>query len=97
MRDRGGRNSVLNAFCVLGTLHEFFHLTLVTITLGFPGDSVVKNLPANSGYSSSIPGPGRSPKEGNGSPLYYSCLENPMDREAWQATQCMGSQRVGHK
>ena len=33
-----------------------------------------------------IPGSGRSPREGNGNPLPYSCLENPMDREAWQAT-----------
>ena len=33
-----------------------------------------------------IPGSGRSPEEGNGNPLQYSCLENPMDREAWQAT-----------
>ena len=43
-----------------------------------------------------IPGWGRSPGEGNGNPLQYSCLENPMDRGAWQATQSMGSQRVRH-
>ena len=43
----------------------------------------------------SNPGPGRSPGEGNGSPLQYSCLENSMDRGAWQA-QSMGLQRVGH-
>ena len=42
----------------------------------------------------SIPGPGRSPGEGNGNPLQYSCLENSMDRGAW--LQFMGSQRVGH-
>ena len=50
---------------------------------------VVKNLPANTGDvrdASSIPGSGRSPGEGNGNPLQYSCLENPMDEEAWQAT-----------
>ena len=50
---------------------------------------VVKNLPASAGDirdSGSIPGLGRSPGEGNGNPLQYSCLENPMDREAWQAT-----------
>ena len=50
---------------------------------GFPGGSVVKNLPTNAGDSSSIPGSGRSPGEGNGSPLQYSCLENPMGGEAW--------------
>ena len=51
----------------------------------FPGDSVVKNPPANEGDSrdsGSIPGSGRSPGGGNGSPLQYSCLENPMDRGA---------------
>ena len=44
----------------------------------------------------SIPWSGRSPGGKRGNPLQYSCLENPMDREAWQATQSMGSQRVGH-
>ena len=53
---------------------------------GFPGGSVVKNLPANEGDSGSILGLGRSPVEGNGNPLQYSCLGNPMDREAWQVT-----------
>ena len=45
----------------------------------------VKNLPAVQENPSSIPGPGRSPGTGNGNPLQYSCLENPMDREAWRA------------
>ena len=45
---------------------------------------MVKNLPANAGYLGSIPGSGRSPGGGHGSPLQYSCLENPVDREAWQ-------------
>ena len=53
--------------------------------LGFPGGSVVKNWPANAGDTGSIPGPGRSPGEGNGNPLRYSCLGNPMDRGAWWA------------
>ena len=50
---------------------------------------VVKNLPANAGDIrdvGSVPGSGRSSGEGNGNPLQYSCLENPMDRGAWQAT-----------
>jgi len=46
---------------------------------------VVKNLPANAGDVGSIPGSGKSPGGGNGNPLEYSCLENPMDRGAWQA------------
>ena len=50
---------------------------------------VVKSLPANAGDirdAGLIPGLGRSPGGGHGNPLQYSCLENPMDREAWQAT-----------
>ena len=50
---------------------------------------MVKNLPANEGgigEVGSIPGSGRSPGVGNGYPLQYSCLGNPKDREAWQAT-----------
>ena len=62
--------------------------------LGFPGGSVVKNLPANSGTTGLIPGPGRSSGEGNGNPLWYSCLENSMDKGAWQTT-VRGLQRVG--
>ena len=53
--------------------------------MGFPGDAVVKNLPANAGDAGSIPGSGRSSR-GNGNPLQYSCLENSMDRGAWCAT-----------
>ena len=44
---------------------------------------MVKNLPASVGDAGSIPGLGRSPGEGNSNLLQYSCLENPMDREAW--------------
>ena len=53
---------------------------------------MVKNLPANAGDVSSIPGPGRSPGGGNGNPLQYSCLENPLDGRAWWAMS-MGSQK----
>ena len=47
---------------------------------------MVKNPPANTGDGDSIPGSGRSPGGGNGNPLQYSCLENPMDGGAWWAT-----------
>ena len=47
---------------------------------------MIKNPPATAGDLCSIPGSGRSPGEGNGNPLQYSGLENPMDGEAWQAT-----------
>ena len=69
--------------------------------MGFPGGSVVKkkkNLPANAGDTgdaSLIPGSGRSPGGGNGNSLQHSCLENPMDRRAWQAA-IHGLQRAGH-
>ena len=56
---------------------------------GCPGGPVVKNSPPNVGDTGdvgSIPGQGRSPEGGNGNLLQYSCLGNPMDREAWQAT-----------
>ena len=55
------------------------------IYMDIPGGSVVQNLPANVGDTGSIPGSGRFPGEGNGNPLQYSSLENPMDRGAWWA------------
>ena len=65
---------------------------------GFPGGSVVNNSPANAGDPrdmGSLPGWGRSPGGGHGNPLRSSCLENPMDRGAWQATvDGVGLQRV---
>ena len=54
--------------------------------MGFPGGSVVKNMPSNARDAGSIPGLGRCPGEGNGNPLQYSCLGNPIDRGAWQVT-----------
>ena len=62
---------------------------------GFPGGSVVKNLPANAGYVSLISGSGRSLGEGNGSSLQYFCLENSKDRGAWKAA-VQGLTRVGN-
>ena len=64
---------------------------------GFPGGAVVKNPPANAGYTGDsclISGPGRSSRVGNGNPLQYFCLEKSMVRAWW--VQSMGSQRVGH-
>ena len=54
--------------------------------MGFPGGSEVKASACNAGDLGSILGSGRSPGEGNGNPLQYSCVENPMDRGAWWAT-----------
>ena len=54
------------------------------MNMGFPGGSVVKNLPAHAGDVGSTPGSGRSPREGNGNLLQYFCLGNSMDRGAWK-------------
>ena len=67
--------------------HRFALLDFTTVRLrGFPGGSDGKESAYNAGDSGSIPGLGRSPGEGNGNPLQYSCLENPTHRGAWQAT-----------
>jgi len=57
-------------------------MAIIAIT-GFPGGSEVKASAFNVGDPGLISGSGRSPGEGNGNPLQYSCLENPMDGEAW--------------
>ena len=57
---------------------------------------MVKNQPASAGDLGWIPGLGRPPGEGNGNPLQYSCLRNPMDRRAWQAT-VHGKERLDHR
>ena len=59
---------------------------------GFPSGSDGKESACNAGYPSSIPGSGRSPGDGHGYPLQYSCLENPMDRGAWWATVLRSAQ-----
>ena len=54
--------------------------------MGFPGGSNSRESACNAGDPGSIPGSGISPGEENGNPLQYSCLGNPLDRGAWQAT-----------
>ena len=76
--------------------HTDFNKTHYHCTLDFPDVSVIKNLLTNAGDMGSISGSGRSPGEGNGNPLQYSCLENPMDRGACQATAHGGYKRMGH-
>ena len=66
-------------------LFVFDFFLYINILLSFPGGSEVKNPLANAGDASSIPGLGRFPGGGCGNPLQYSCLQNPMDREAWWA------------
>ena len=62
---------------------EAFLVKRITVTFG--GSEVTASA-SNAGDPGSIPGSGRSPGEGNGNPLQYSCLKNPMDRGAWRAT-----------
>ena len=67
--------------------HEISIFTLfLLLVLDFSHNSVGKSFSCNAGDPGSIPGLGRFPGEGNGNPLQYSCLENPIDREAGQAT-----------
>ena len=74
-----------NTSYVLSKTLFLFHST--TPVEDFPGGAVAKNLPANAGDAGDlIPGSGRSPGEGNGNPLQFSCLENSMHRGAWWAT-----------
>ena len=64
----------------------FLVLPPVFMVLSFPGGLDGKESTYNAGDRSSVPGLGRSPGEGNGYPLHYSCLESSMDRETWRAT-----------
>ena len=72
-----------------GCAHLISPAECLKMYTGLPGSSVVKNPPANQETQEtiySIPGLERCPGEGNGNPLQYSCLGNPMDRRAWQIT-----------
>ena len=78
-------SSLLGCHCPLKWPIGEMYACLLTC-LDFPGGSVVKNMSASAGDVGSILGSGSSPGEGNGNPLQYSCLGNPMDRGAWQVT-----------
>ena len=67
-------------------LFKNFPQLVVIYTVNFPGGSDCKESACNVGDPGLIPGSGRSPREGNGNWLQYSCMENPMDRGAWRAT-----------
>ena len=99
----GGNEWIYTLFSLLESRSRHFlgsHIAwswLFLWEIGEPcqGGSVVKNPPTNARDRDSIPGSGRSPGEGNGNPLQYSCLENLMDRGAWRAT-VHGVARVRH-
>ena len=68
----------------VSALSSFHLFRVLHFTKDFPGGSAGKASAYNAGDLGSIPGSGRSPGEGHGNPLQYSCLQNPMDRGAWQ-------------
>ena len=68
---------------LLNTYFKNIKKYYLKVLWGFPDSSDGKTSAYNEGDPGSIPGSGRSPGEGNGNPLQYSCLENPMDKEAW--------------
>ena len=84
--------AISTGLCILPNpplMEEDVFYILLTVSRGFPGSSVVNSLPAvqePQKDAGSISGLGRSPGGRHGNPLQYSCLENPMDRGAWQAT-----------
>ena len=71
-----------------------YNLLVVKLVFGFPGGSVVKNSPATTGDVDPIPGSGRPPGEGNGNPIKYSCLGNPMDRGSLAGYSPQGCKKV---
>ena len=86
-RDCSNRNSHVDKDHTLWRQNIWFWIWALSLTYPeFPGGSVVKNLPANAGDTDLIAGSGRAPGERNDNPPQYSCLGNPIDRGAWQAT-----------
>ena len=83
-----GSSPMGSNLCLLHLLQWQVDSLLYTLKRCFPGRSDGKESACNAGNLGSIPGSKRSPGEGNGYPLQYSCLENPMDRGAWRAIVC---------
>ena len=77
-------NNRLHIYYIFTTYINLLYIYYICV--GFSGGSVVKDLPASAGDAGLIPGSGRLPGEGNGNPLQYSCLGNPMERGAWWVT-----------
>ena len=95
VKSNGARNRHNLVFMMSMIQSKIRYLTYEEL-LGFPGGSDGKGSACDAGDLGSIPGLGRSLGEKNGYPLQYSCLENSMGREAWQAILSMVSQRVRH-
>ena len=78
-----GKTIGLTRWIFVSKIMSLLFNMLSRLVMGFPGDSEVKSSASNAGDPASILGSRRSPGEGNGNPLQYSCLENPMDGGAW--------------
>ena len=78
-----GKTIVLTIQTFVGKVMSLLFNIVSRFVMGFPGGSEVKVSAWNAGDPGSIPGSGRSPGEGNGNPLQYSCLENPIEGGAW--------------
>ena len=74
-------------------IRDGIYKDIIKVKWSFPGISDGKESDCNEGDLGSVPGLGRSPGEGNGNPLQYTCLENSMDRVGYSP---YGSQRIGH-
>ena len=83
MRDTYSLSSLRQLKEMNGVISTSYLLSIYDMHMDFPGGSGCKASAYNARDLGSIPGSGRSPGEGNGNPLQYSCLENPMDRGAW--------------
>ena len=82
--------------CKLQSMHQIFPIFAISAYhQGFPGGSISKESASNIGHLGLIPGSGKTPGEGNGNPLQYSFLKNPLDRRAWWVT-VHGVSRVRH-
>ena len=81
-----GKTISLTRWTFVGKVMSQLFNMLSRLVMGFPGGSDGKASAYNVEDLGLIPGSGRSPGEGNGNPLQYSCLENPMDQGAWGAT-----------
>ena len=78
-----GKTIALTKWTCVGKVMSLLFNKSFGLVMGFPGGSEVKASACNEGDPGSIPGSGSSPGEGNGNPLQYSCLENPMEGGAW--------------
>ena len=84
--EESGMMLVLSFKCVKSLKKSFKRVHIISTELGFPCSSVGKESACSAGDPGLISGSGISPGQGKGNPLQYSCLENFMDRGAWQAT-----------